>query len=494
MSRIELIGICGKGLNGEQWPMLRRCSAIVASRRHRPLVADLPAPIIEITPVAAMLDQVEAILASGDVAVLASGDPLFYGIGRTLIDRFGPERISIHPALSAVQLACARFRQPWDDLALISLHGRPADDLPGQVLRHRKALLFTDGRNTPNRVAASLMAALTDCADHERLAAIRIRVAENIGLVDEHLTSGTLADNPGGYKLVSTTCGATLAAGQTCKYTLKYTAQTPQPAAARLELTTLNSAFPLLKLPLQANRYPALNDTGITRCSNLDQNGLTCPVPDYPGQDAQYGRDKTRNVARNGKAGFNYTKLDSKGKTLPAKATSWDCVRDNVTGLVWEKKPTGDGTLGNQGLHDADDFYTWYSTDSKNNGGDPGAPNELISRQCFGYQANQPDTYCNTEAYVNRVNAAGWCGFKDWRLPDRFELRGLVDLSVPEPGPTIDESYFPDTISYDYGDFWASSPFAGSAATTWYVDFRTGISNFTGRVYLGKARLVRGGQ
>lgn len=197
MSRIELIGICGKGLNGEQWPLLRRCSAIVASRRHRPLVANLPAPIIEITPVAVMLDQVEAILATGDVAVLASGDPLFYGIGRTLIDRFGPERISIHPALSAVQLACARFRLPWDDLALISLHGRPADDLPGQVLRHRKALLFTDGRNTPNRVAASLMAALTDCADHERLAAVRIRVAENLGLVDEHLTSGTLADIAG---------------------------------------------------------------------------------------------------------------------------------------------------------------------------------------------------------------------------------------------------------------------------------------------------------
>lgn len=197
MSRIELIGISGKGLNGEQWPLLRRCNAIVASRRHRPLVANLPAPIIDITPVAAMLDQVEAILATGDVAVLASGDPLFYGIGRTLIDRFGPEQISIHPALSAVQLACARFHLPWDDLALISLHGRPADDLPGQVLRHRKALLFTDGRNSPSQVAASLQAVLEDCADHERLAAIRIRVAENLGLVDEHLTSGTLADIAG---------------------------------------------------------------------------------------------------------------------------------------------------------------------------------------------------------------------------------------------------------------------------------------------------------
>lgn len=197
MSRIELIGISGKALNAEHWPLLRRCSAIVASRRLRPLVADLSVPIIEITPVARMLDQVDTALATGDVAVLASGDPLFYGIGRTLIDRFGADRICVHPALSAVQLACARFRLPWDDAALLSLHGRPAGDLPGRVLRHRKALLFTDGYNTPDRVAAILMAVLTDCADQERLSAIRIRVAENLGLADEHLTSGTLADIAG---------------------------------------------------------------------------------------------------------------------------------------------------------------------------------------------------------------------------------------------------------------------------------------------------------
>jgi hypothetical protein len=190
------------------------------------------------------------------------------------------------------------------------------------------------------------------------------------------LNAATLAANPGGYTLVSTTCGATLPAGQTCKYTLRYTARTLKPAAARLELTTLDPAFPLLKLPLQANRYPALNDTGITRCGNDIRDGLACPVPDIPEQDAQFGRDKTHNVVSNGMAGFNYTKLDSQGRTLPASAKNWKCVRDNVTGRVWEKKPTGDEIRGNQGLHDADDTYTWYSTDSKNNGGNPGAPNE----------------------------------------------------------------------------------------------------------------------
>jgi precorrin-6Y C5,15-methyltransferase (decarboxylating) len=194
MSQIELIGISGKALTGEQWPLLRRCAAIVTSRRHRRLVVSLSHPVIDIAPVAAMLAQVEEALASGDVAVLASGDPLFYGIGRTLIDRFGPERISVHPALSAVQLACARFLVPWDDLTLLSLHGRSVENIPGRILRHSKVMLFTDGQNSPNQVAASLLATLTACEDTERIAAIRIRVAENLGLTDERLTSGGLAE------------------------------------------------------------------------------------------------------------------------------------------------------------------------------------------------------------------------------------------------------------------------------------------------------------
>ena len=194
MSRIELIGISGPALAPEHGALVRGCAAIVASRRHRALVAGLPQPVLDIAPVAAMLDRVADILdGGGDVAILASGDPLFYGIGRSLIDRFGPERLTIRPALSALQLACARFRVPWDDLALLSAHGRASDNLPGRILRHQRAMLLTDGRNSPDRVAAELLAALTDCGDAERIGALRIRVAENLGLEDERLTSGDLA-------------------------------------------------------------------------------------------------------------------------------------------------------------------------------------------------------------------------------------------------------------------------------------------------------------
>lgn len=194
MSRIELIGVSGPVLSPAQRQLIGGCVAVAVSRRYAPLVAGCPARPIPITPLDALFDQLNAALDQGDAAVLASGDPLFYGIGRSLIDRFGAERVRIHPALSSMQLACARFGLPWDDLRLVSLHGRPADTLPGRVLPYPRVLLLTDQRNSPDRVAAALLAAVHACDDRDRMAAIRMRVAENLGLTDERITSGTLAE------------------------------------------------------------------------------------------------------------------------------------------------------------------------------------------------------------------------------------------------------------------------------------------------------------
>jgi hypothetical protein len=172
-----------------------------------------------------------------------------------------------------------------------------------------------------------------------------------------------------------------------------------------------------------------LNDTGITTCSDGTQNGLPCPATGHPGQDAQYGRDATQNNASDGRAGFSFTKLNAQGNPLPSSATNWTCVRDNVTGFVWEVK-TDDG-----GLRDKDNAYTWYEPDNGKNGGSAGTQN---GGACAGSD-------CDTHAYVQAVNDAGLCGHTDWRMPAREDLRSLVDHSVAYPGPTIDQAYFPNT-------------------------------------------------
>ena len=192
-----------------------------------------------------------------------------------------------------------------------------------------------------------------------------------------------------------------------------------------------------------------LNDTGMIRCGDESHWSLTCPMAGFPNQDAEQGRDVTANDNSDGLAGFSFTKVDDKGEALPASATEWSCVKDNVTGLLWELHPA-DG-----GLRDAGNTYSWYNPNT--NSGITGVPNEGV---CTG------GINCDTHSYVAAVNAAGLCGFHDWRLPSDVELQGLVDYNKYDAPPAIDTAYFPDllpyqpdTISYTY---WTGTPFTHS--------------------------------
>jgi precorrin-6Y C5,15-methyltransferase (decarboxylating) len=88
----------------------------------------------------------EEALAAGRAAVLlASGDPLWFGIGRLLLQRFGPERLRFHPAPSSLQLAFARIGRPWQDARWVSLHGREPEPLAALLQQRPSALaVLTD--------------------------------------------------------------------------------------------------------------------------------------------------------------------------------------------------------------------------------------------------------------------------------------------------------------------------------------------------------------
>ncbi len=58
------------------------------------------------------------------IVVLASGDPLFFGIGSVLVNALGPENVFIYPNISSVSAAFSRIREPWGDAHIISMHGR----------------------------------------------------------------------------------------------------------------------------------------------------------------------------------------------------------------------------------------------------------------------------------------------------------------------------------------------------------------------------------
>jgi hypothetical protein len=241
-----------------------------------------------------------------------------------------------------------------------------------------------------------------------------------------------------------------------------------------------------------------MNDTGITTWGDAAVNNATAIQTLFPGQDADHGRDALAGgivvggltkvgASSNTSQGFDFTKLDSSGAALASQSavygtTAWDCVQDHVTGLYWEVKTMA----GAGGLRDANHTYTWYNSTGINDGGGAGTASGGICVDGVG-GAN-----CDTEKYVVAANAAGICGFTDWRLPTKLELRSIVDYSVAAFGTTIDTGYFPNTISRRY---WSASPNADSTiADAWNINFNNGFDSKYPKTNNFAVRLVRGGQ
>lgn len=197
MSEIIVIGISEPGISEAQRQMVASCRSLVASSRYRSLAEESAAAFIPIAPLKQALAAIRERLGLGDVGVLASGDPLFFGIARTLLDTFGREKVVIIPGLSAMQLACARFKLPWDDARFVSLHGRTIDYAISRLLQHPKLVILTDSSWPPHKVAAAFRHYLELVGAADILAQGRIFVGENLGSSQERLTAGTIAEIAG---------------------------------------------------------------------------------------------------------------------------------------------------------------------------------------------------------------------------------------------------------------------------------------------------------
>ncbi len=97
----------------------------------------------------------EALLASrGEpVAVLASGDPMWFGIGSTLARSVPHEEMLVLPAPSSLSLAAARLGWPLQDVETLSLHGRPVDLLRAVLHPGAKVLCLTSGALAAEEIA-----------------------------------------------------------------------------------------------------------------------------------------------------------------------------------------------------------------------------------------------------------------------------------------------------------------------------------------------------
>ncbi len=109
------------------------------------------------SPVSALVEKIAA-RRGQRVCVLATGDPLHYGIGVALAKRVPIEEMTIVPAPSAYSLACARLGWNRAEVETLSLHGRPLEPLHASVQPGAKLLLLSTGAETPAKVAVLLRA------------------------------------------------------------------------------------------------------------------------------------------------------------------------------------------------------------------------------------------------------------------------------------------------------------------------------------------------
>ena len=103
------------------------------------------------------LDRVALLADEHQVCVLASGDPLFFGVGALVAKRIGENHVELIPTPASVQWAFARTGIAWEDAEFLSVHGRSADGFVVRVRRSAKVAVLTDAENTPARLAARLL-------------------------------------------------------------------------------------------------------------------------------------------------------------------------------------------------------------------------------------------------------------------------------------------------------------------------------------------------
>lgn len=128
---------------------------------------------------AAALALVAERAAELPVCVLASGDPLFFGVGARVIEAVGAEHVEVIPHPSSVQWAFARAGLAWQDAAFLSLHGRGRAGLAARLRLSAKAAVLTDAEETPAVIARHLL-------DHGQ-AGWRAWVCERLGGPEERV-------------------------------------------------------------------------------------------------------------------------------------------------------------------------------------------------------------------------------------------------------------------------------------------------------------------
>jgi precorrin-6B C5,15-methyltransferase / cobalt-precorrin-6B C5,C15-methyltransferase len=188
--RIHIIGVGSDGLAGltsRARELLQAADVVLGSEQTLAALPELRAERVRLgSDLTEALRLLESYYGHKRLVLVASGDPLFYGVARYLCDKLGKDRFEVVPHVSSMQLAFARVKETWEEAYLTNLATHPLASVLERIRTAETVGLFPSESEPPPKIAREL---LDRGLDH-----FRAYVCENLGAPDERVTQGELAD------------------------------------------------------------------------------------------------------------------------------------------------------------------------------------------------------------------------------------------------------------------------------------------------------------
>jgi len=157
-------------------------SWVIGSERQLAVIEDLLPETInqKVLPPLQDLSVWLADKCAESITVLASGDPLYYGIGRWFTKHYASDNLRFYPAVSSIQAACHELGLALQDVDVLSLHGRPLSQIRKIIKPSQNLLILSDKNSVPQ--------ALAQVCTHTGFIDASITVLEKLGYADQKIT------------------------------------------------------------------------------------------------------------------------------------------------------------------------------------------------------------------------------------------------------------------------------------------------------------------
>jgi precorrin-6Y C5,15-methyltransferase (decarboxylating) len=185
--RVHVVGVEPEGPRPDYFPLatlLPRCGILAGGKRHIEALSDRLPEGARLVPITNNVPEIVSVLEdfvinpAGKIAVvLATGDPLYHGIGGPISRAISREHVAYYPATTLVQRAFSLLGEPWEDVQVGSIHGKKEDP----ILSPGRWIFYTGGSGGP--------AALLEMAARQGFRIGEMTVLEGIGLPGQKVTS-----------------------------------------------------------------------------------------------------------------------------------------------------------------------------------------------------------------------------------------------------------------------------------------------------------------